>query len=123
MKNIICIIMVLTFIFAGCSSVDEPVSETPNIGKTPKLIEPSLQETNEFDFSEYDDVIDEGFMYILIKTNGIREYARPDENYIYHISEVPNEQIWFLMKDGRLLNEEPYEAYDFINNIDYYDEP
>ena len=123
MKNIICIIMVLTFIFAGCSSVDEPVSEIPNIGETPELIEPSLQETNEFDFSEYDDVIDEGFMYILIKTNGIREYARPDENYIYHISEVPNEQIWFLMKDGRLLNEEPYEAYDFINNIDYYDEP
>ena len=120
MKKLLSVLMVLVLIFSACSKPEEPISEQPENG------EPSEEEKEfsieDIDTSAYDEVKDYGFMYVLKKTEGTRTGLVLD-NVFSSLGEIPNEQIWLLLKNGEFINEEPYEDFNcYGGNIDAPDE-
>ena len=106
MKKLLSVLMVLVLIFSACSKPEEPISEQP-----PENGEPSeTEEENKFsiediDTSEYDEVKDLGFMYVLTKTEGTKTGLVKDEEFSSSIGEVPNEQVWLLLKNGEFIKD------------------
>lgn len=121
MKKLLSVLTVLVLVLSACSNPEEPVSKQPEINEPASEgpSEPVSSETeNEFsiediDTSIYDEVKNLGFMYVLSKTEGTREYKQLDENGLSYLAEEPNKLVWFLSKNGEFLNEEPFEYGSF----------
>ncbi|MBQ6877670.1 MAG: hypothetical protein IJO22_04625 [Oscillospiraceae bacterium] len=117
MKKLLSVIMVLILLFAACSKPEEPFAEQPENGKKESKLLPGG--INPYD---YDKVEDYGFMYVLTKTEGTRTGICFDD-LISSIGEVPDEQTWLLLKNGKLINEEPfYDVRTYGGNINAPDE-
>ena len=125
MKKFLIMFMVLILLFSACSKPEEPIAEPPESGEPSEeiLSEPEKEfSIDDIDTSEYDEVKDYGFMYVLKKTEGTREGLVLD-NMFSSLGEVPNEQVWLLLKNGEFLNEEPfYDVRTYGGNIDAPDE-
>ncbi len=59
--------------------------------------------------ADYDETEDHGFMYVLTKTEGTRKYKQRDNKGLSYLGEEPNKLIWLLSKNGKLLDEEPFQ--------------
>ena len=124
MKKLLFMLMVLILIISACSKPEEPISKQPEINE-PGSNGPSEPVSSEDEFSiedidasAYDKVEDLGFMYVLTKTEGTKTGLVYDEEFSSSIGEVPNEQVWLLLKNGELINEEPfYDVRTYGGNI------
>ena len=121
MKKLLSVLMVLVLILSACSNPEEPIVEPPESGEPSEDVssEPEKEfSIDDMDTSEYDEVKDYGFMYVLTKTEGTRIYNQWDEMGLSYLGEEPNEQIWLLSKNGEFLNEEPFQSsvYPFEGN-------
>ncbi len=115
MKKLLSVLMVLILILSACSKPEEPIVEPPESGEPSENI--SSESEKEFsiediDTSAYDEVKDLGFMYVLKKTEDTREYLIW-ESEAFFLGEEPNEQYWYLSKNGEFLNEEPFQKFVF----------
>ena len=117
MKKIICVLIALITVLTACSNekpVPEeslPLSESSQSTSQSELIPAGINPEDYDTVEEYD-----GF-YILSNQTGktrptIMESALPTA----YLSETAETEVWFLSKDGKLLNEEPYEYYEWFVN-------
>ena len=112
MKKLLSVLMVLVFILSACSKPEEPIVEPPESGEPSEdaSSEPEKEfSIDDIDTSVYDEVKDYGFMYVLTKTEGTREYLLWENETVF-LGEEPNEQTWLLSKNGEFLNEEPFQS-------------
>lgn len=119
MKKLLFMLMVLILLFSACSRPEEPISEEPESEPSESL---SSEEENPLpggiNPDDYDEVEDYGFMYVLSKTEGTREYKKVDGNGsgLSYLDEEPAELIWIVSKDGEFLNEDPFQKYGALSN-------
>ena len=126
MKKLLSVLMVLVLILSACSNPEEPIVELPESGEPSEDVssEPEKEfSIDDMDTSEYDEVKDYGFMYVLTKTEGTKTGLVHDEEFSSSIGEVPDEQVWLLLKNGEFINEEPfYDVRTYGGNINAPDE-
>ncbi len=122
MKKFIIVLVMLTLVLSACSnetSVEKP--KNPADQTSEELPENDFS-LNNIDTSIYDKIEDFGFMYVLKKTEGTRIGICFD-NLISSLGEVPDEQVWLILKNGELIDEEPfYDVRTYGGNINNPDE-
>ena len=114
MKKLFAVLTVLTFMLTACSN-QKPLEENENPISRPDETAEKEFSIDDIDTSYYDEIEDFGFMYVLTKTEGTREYLVYEDGNV-SLGEKPNEQIWLLSKNGEFLNEEPFQKYDALMN-------
>ena len=123
MKKLLSVLMVLVLIFSACSKPEEPIVQPPENGEPSETEEENKFSIEDIDTSEYDEVKDLGFMYVLTKTEGTKTGLVKDKEFSSSIGEVPNEQVWLLLKNGEFINEEPfYDVRTYGGNLNAPDE-
>ena len=110
MKKLFAVLTVLILVFTACSN-QKPLKETENPISRPDETAEKEFSIHDIDTSSYDEIEDLGFMYVLTKTEGTRMGLVHDENYFSFLSEVPDKKIWFLLKNGMFIDEEPFEDF------------
>lgn len=108
MKKIILIILsfIVIFTLSACSNTETEILSESN--KSEFILD-------NIDLGMYDDVKNMYPLFALIKTEGTRTSAIFQDS-LRVISEIPNEQIWLLSKNGEFLSEEPFESFDIFKD-------
>lgn len=122
MKKLLSVLMVLILLFAACSKPEEPISEPPESGKLSEEV--SSEEENllpgGINPEDYDNVEDfEGAFVLSNKTDKTCTkaiFTTSDDGWVvdHRLEECPADDVWFLSSSGEIVNDEPYQYYDWL---------
>lgn len=114
MKKLICVLMVLITVLTACSNENPPAesgSALPESGAQAEFLPSGINP------DDYDTVEEYDVFYILSNHTGkmcqtIMEGHQPTA----YLAEIAETEVWFLSKNGEILNDEPYEYYEEMVN-------
>ncbi len=127
MKKLLSVLMVLVLLFAACSKPEEPISEQPETNE-PGSNGPSKPISSEeenllpggINPKDYDEVEEYEGAFVLSNrtdencTKAVFSSADGGMVFDHHLEERPADEIWFLSSNGEIVNNEPYQYYDWL---------
>ncbi len=125
MKKLSAVLMVLILIFTACSKPEEPFTEQPEATE-PGPDGASEEETDEnllpggINPADYDEVEKYDGVYVLInktdETCKRLSFFTSDAGWVsnHRLADLPADEVWFLSPDGKIINDEPFQYYDWM---------